>query len=459
MDLKQNQDLVKQVSDDLTAKLQSNSNFDGFQIFTFMRDHTLTRYANSVIHQPMSSKGIWANIKVNVGKKVISTKTTVDEFTIRSTIEAIEKSINKASEIPHFKGYAKSSSDKFVNSTGNLWNEDERAEVVDQVVTVGSVIDPRVLFYGKVETLGFHFVLSNSNDINKSHSITYNDFKVMGLLEENKKRGYGREVQSDRDPSKINIDELTQSAAKIAVDTLNASKIDPDEFTTILRPQALAELTRYTLFDLESSSFHQGNSAFSDRLGEQLFSEKLTVSEEPYNEHMIFASPIDSEGVERQSMNIIENGTPKHVFYNLLNSAEFLDEETSNGFAILPFSEYLWGGPDAMAMSVKPGDTSEDQMIEDTKRGLLVQTLWYSNTVNASKGIITGLTRDGLYLIEDGQIKHAVKNLRYTDSYLSFFQNIGAIGKETKQLVGDYNGSNVIPSMKLDKLKFVSGSK
>ncbi|MCE7734004.1 MAG: TldD/PmbA family protein, partial [Candidatus Heimdallarchaeota archaeon] len=449
MSINENQDLIKQVSDDLTRKLQSNTNFDGFELFTFMRDHTLTRYANSVIHQPMSSKGIWANIKVNSGKKVISTKATIDDESINLIIESLEKSINKASEVPHFKGYAKSTSTKNINATGKLWNEAERAEVVDRVVNIGYEIDPRVLFYGKVETLGFHFVVSNSNEISKSHSITYNDFKVMGLLEENGDRGYGREVESARDPTTINVEELTKSATKIAVDTLHAQKVDPGEFTTILRPQALAELARYTVFDLESSAFHQGNSPFTDRLGEQLFSEKLNITEEPFNEDMIFASPIDSEGIERQKLDIIENGIPKHVFYDLLNASEFLDEEVSNGFAVLPYSEYLWGGPDAMAMSVKPGDSTEEQMIEDTRRGLLVQTFWYSNTVNATKGIITGLTRDGLYLVEDGEIKHAVKNLRYTDSYLSFFKNIDAIGKDTSQLVADYNGSNIIPSMKL----------
>ena len=90
MSTKENQDLVKLVSEDLTMKLQSNSTFDGFELFTFIRDHTLTRYANSVIHQPMSSKGIWANIKVNSGKKVISTKATIDEESIKSVIDNIE---------------------------------------------------------------------------------------------------------------------------------------------------------------------------------------------------------------------------------------------------------------------------------------------------------------------------------------------------------------------------------
>ena len=98
-------------------------------------------------------------------------------------------------------------------------------------------------------------------------------------------------------------------------------------------------------------------------------------------------------------------------------------------------------------------------MIEDTKKGLLVQTLWYSNTVNSKKGIITGLTRDGLYLVENGEIKHAVKNLRYTDTYLSFFKNIDSISKTRQQFVGEYNGSSKTPTLKLDSLKFVSGSK
>ncbi|OLS20769.1 MAG: hypothetical protein HeimC2_35870 [Candidatus Heimdallarchaeota archaeon LC_2] len=459
MTIKNNQNLIKQVSEDLTSKLQNNINFDGFELVTYIRDHTLTRFANSVIHQPVSTQSIWAQIRVNSGKRVLSTKSTFDEYTINTTLEKLASSIKRAPEINYFKGFAETSSNKSINSVSKVWDENQRSDVVDEVVNVGSEVDERTKFYGKVETLGFHFSISNSNDISKTHSITYNDFKVMGMLEENGNRGYGREVQAERDFSKIDVSELTKSAAIIATDTLNAKKIEPGEYTSILRPQATAELIRYTLSGLDATAFHQGNSAFTDRLGEQLFSEKLNIREQPYDEDMIFASPIDGQGVERKSMNIIENGVPKFAFYNLLTANEFLEESTSNGFAILPFSDYLWGDADAMTLSVDSGTSSEEEMIEDTQNGLLVQTFWYSNTVNPKKGIITGLTRDGLYLIENGERKHAVKNLRYTDSYLSFFKNIDSIGNKTRQLIGEYNGSNVIPNMKLEKLKFVSGSK
>lgn len=458
-EIKNNQDKIKEVSDQLNHKLRQNNKFDGYELLIFMRDHTLTRFANSVIHQPMSSKSIWANIKVNSGKRVLSIKTTVDDLIINSTLEKLANSIKKAPEISYFKGFANKTSTKTVNAVGPLWNEQERSDVVDQVVNIGSEIDERVNFFGKVETLGFHFSISTSNDISKSHSITYNDFKVMGMIEEGGNRGYGREVRAEREHTKINIAKLTRSATQIAIDTLNAKKVDPGEYPSIVRPQAATELIRYTLFDLDGASFHQGNSAFTDRLGEQLFSEKLNIREQPYNEDMIFASPIDSQGIERITMNLIENGVPKHAFYNLLTANEFLDEDTSNGFAVLPYSEYLWGESDAMALSVDSGDNTEEQMIEDTKKGLLVQTLWYSNTVNAKKGIITGLTRDGLYLVEDGEIKHAVKNLRYTDTYLSFLKNIDSMTKTRRQFVGEYNGSSNTPTIKLDSLKFVSGSK
>ncbi|MHA2028672.1 MAG: TldD/PmbA family protein [Candidatus Kariarchaeaceae archaeon] len=281
----------------------------------------------------------------------------------------------------------------------------------------------------------------------------------MGLIEENGNRGYGREVQAARNPEKIDIASLTQSATKIAKNTISAQKVDPDTYATIVRPQALAELIRYTLFDLEGSKYHQGDSAFTDRIGEQIFSKKLTVADDPHNENMIFRSPFDSEGSAREYRKIIDQGTPKEVMYNLLTANEFLDQKASNGFSVLPYSEYLWGGPDAMSLSINNGDSSEKEMIEDTKKGLLVQTFWYGNPVNSKEGIITGLTRDGLFLIEDGEIKGAVKNLRYTDTYLSFFKNIDLISNDTRQLVDDYNGSTVVPTMKLENFKFVSGSK
>ena len=98
-------------------------------------------------------------------------------------------------------------------------------------------------------------------------------------------------------------------------------------------------------------------------------------------------------------------------------------------------------------------------MIEDTQKGLLVQTFWYSNDVNPQKGVLTGLTRDGLFYIENGEIKHAVRNMRYTDSYLSFFKNIDALSRNRTQVLDEFNGSTLSPTMKLEKLRFIGSSK
>ncbi|MHA2252459.1 MAG: TldD/PmbA family protein, partial [Candidatus Kariarchaeaceae archaeon] len=365
----------------------------------------------------------------------------------------------KTSEISYFKGFASESIPNSPSSYGKLWSIEDKADLVDQVVNAGLEVDQRAQFYGKAETLGFHFVFQNSNSISNFQSVSYNEIKVMSIIEENGIRGYGRESQAERNPEKINIEELTRTATEISRDTISATKIDPGTYSTIVRPQALAELIRYTLFDLEASQYHQGNSAFTDKIGEQLFSNKLTICEDPIGEDMIFKSTFDAEGSIREYRSIIEQGMPKEVFYNLLTANEFLDQENSNGFSVLPYSEYLWGDADPMSLTVNPGEVGETEMIEDIKKGLIVQNLWYGNSVNSRQGIITGLTRDGLFLVEDGEIKGAVKNLRYTDSYLSLFKNIDFISKSTRQLIDEYNGSTVVPTMKLNKLKFVSGTK
>ena len=364
-----------------------------------------------------------------------------------------------APRVDAFKGFAEAETFGTVNATGKLLTSEEKSEVVETVVSEGLSVNEKAKVFGKVESLGFHFDIANSNGVKGTHSFTFNDFKVMGIIEDGDKKGYGREICVSRDPSTMNFSERSRTAVEIARDTVNAKKIEPGEYPTIIRPQATTELVRYTTDALSGDDFHQNNSAFSDRLGEKLLSDQLVLTEDPLNSEMVIATPFDFEGVKRNRATVIDHGVPKYVFYDLLTASEFLGEKKSNGSAVIPFSEYLWGSVSPLALIIDSGNSNEHEMIEDTQNGLLVQTFWYSNTVNPQKGMITGLTRDGLFKIEHGEISHAVRNMRYTDSYLSFFNEINTISKDRTQVLGDFNGSNLSPTMKLDKLRFIGSSK
>ena len=130
------------------------------------------------------------------------------------------------------------------------------------------------------------------------------------------------------------------------------------------------------------------------------------------------------------------------------------DKKRTTGHRIIPFSDYVWSSVTPLNIIFTPGDSSLDEMIEETKKGFFINRLHYTNFVNRRLGAITGLTRDGLLFIEDGEIVSAAKNFRFTDTFSQFLKNVPLISKETE------TGTRTItPAIKLDSFRFTGKSK
>ncbi|MBK8206286.1 MAG: TldD/PmbA family protein [Planctomycetes bacterium] len=228
--------------------------------------------------------------------------------------------------------------------------------------------------------------------------------------------------------------------------------IEPGEYTVVLEPAAVAEmmlfwgwLTANGLAFAEGRSFHKGE------LGQSILDKKLTITEDPYHPEL-GGTPFDLEGFATQRVTLVENGTIKAVCHDRRSAA--LCKQQNTGHAN-PQPDARGAGPGNLV--VKPGDASLEQMIASTQRGLLVTKFHYTNTVNQQDVSITGLTRAGTFLIEDGKVKHAVKNMRFTQSLLSALADIEAIGSEAHASGGALFGGNfVVPAMKLKHWRFSS---
>ncbi len=454
------EDLISQkleyLTDYATQLLDRSRELSDWEVLCFARDFALTRYANSVIHQQIASTEISLILRGAKDKHLLTLRRTVNSETdVEELVQELKKTVVHAPELPFFQGFIKNQQYSKVDSRGPLLDEDGRAEIVERAVNQASDLIPKAKLFGKVEILDFEFVIANAHDLGAKHGFTYNDFKVLSIVEEDGKRGFGREVIAARDPTTFDIESLVASAVKISRDTLHAKPIEPKEYEVILRPAATEEILAYSLFGLSGPIFHQGNSAYTDKIGEKLLSEKLIIEDRPLDSSSIIASPVDRDGVATKNLTIIDQGIPKVVFHSALTASQFLnDKSQTTGHSTLPYSDYIFFDAFPSALRLKPGDSTEQEMIEETKEGLLVQTFWYSNPVNPKLGVITGLTRDGLYLVKNGEIKHAVKNLRYTDSFLNFLNSVELISKGLRTLI-----SSNVPTIKLSRFKFTGQSK
>ena len=177
-------------------------------------------------------------------------------------------------------------------------------------------------------------------------------------------------------------------------------------------------LTANGLAFAEGRSFHRGE------LGQKILDEKLTITEDPYHPEL-GGMPFDMEGFPTKKVTLVENGTIKAVVHDR-RSAEMCAQENTGHASPQPDAR----GASPSSLVVATGDKSVEDMIADTKRGLLVTKLHYTNVVNAQEVSITGMTRAGTFLVEDGKVGHAVKNMRFTQSLLTAFEDIEAIGNE-----------------------------
>jgi len=196
----------------------------------------------------------------------------------------------------------------------------------------------------------------------------------------------------------------------------------------------------------------EGQSLLTGKLGQKVFDDKLTIVDDAYNENLS-GIPFDFEGVPRRKVELVKNGILTNLVADRWTAQKMNIEPTGHG---LP-QPNRWGAI-PLNVVIEPGETSLKDMVKSVKNGLLVTHFHYTNVSELTKLTITGMTRDGLFAIENGEIAYPVKNLRFTQSTLDTFNNIIAIGKKQKLVSGFFFGGAYTPAMLVEKFNFSSAT-
>lgn len=205
----------------------------------------------------------------------------------------------------------------------------------------------------------------------------------------------------------VMAEEIAHRALATAYAAQNPSAIEPGEYTVILEPRAVADLLGFVAMNLGAREAEEGSTAFAGRLGTRLMSERFTLSTQ-IDDPRLPASPFSDDGLPSRPIVWIERGVPRRLHHTRC-WARVKGEEAD---------------PSPFPLCVAGGDLSVDDLIARCPRGLLVKRLWYIRYVDRKDLLLTGMTRDGLFMIEDGRIAGPVKNLRFNESPLVAFKNI-----------------------------------
>jgi len=226
--------------------------------------------------------------------------------------------------------------------------------------------------------------------------------------------------------------------------------VDVGDWTVIMEPPAFGEFLSYLAPHFGAQAYVDGSSFLSEGLGRTYVGENVTIRDD-YRHPLVRGMPFDYEGQPTQPLELIERGVAKHVVTDAYYAKRLGVRNTGHA---LPAPNAA--GPRPRCLLLEPGMKTPQQLIAETKRGLLITRLWYIRPVDQRQTIVTGMTRDGTFLIEDGRIVGGVRNMRFNQSIIGALRNC-EVANDLVRTCG-YGYETVVPTVKIEAFHFSSGT-
>src|SRR5260221_7030436 len=245
---------------------------------------------------------------------------------------------------------------------------------------------------------------------------------------------------------------LAERASEKARMAKAAKELAPGKYTVILEPAAALDLVGFLFYDFAATALADQRSCLIKRIGKPLFGKNISIVDDAYHPLQLGA-PFDGEGIPRQRVSLVEDGVPKNLVYSRDSAKKAGKKPTGHGFG-LP-NDY---GEAPMNLVFSGGDSSLEKMIASTDRGLLVTRVWYIREVDPYEKIMTGMTRDGLFLVENGKVTSAVRNFRFNQSLIELLKNVEAMSPAIRA-TAEEAFEMVVPAIKANNFHLTEPTK
>lgn len=432
---------------EIARKVLTASDADQTEALILFQRRELTRFANSIIHQNTMEEDSTLTLRLIKGKRIgLATTNILDE-------ESIERAVKKASDmaslspenndfqtLPGPKPYTELNA--YFESTAQATPE-ERAEGVRALVNRIKGHDIKAA--GAFSTSHAGFAVVNSLGVEAFTENTSASFSTVLLSPSS--AGYA--ARESPDICAIDVDGLAEEALKRVLDGRNPRTIEVKEMETVFSPYAVAEMLEYLAYmGLGALSVQEGRSFMNEAMGKQVVSEKITLWDDGMDPRG-YPQPIDFEGQPKRKVVFFDKGVAREVVYDSLTA--FKEGKESTGHALPQPNSY---GPLPINLFLEPGDATMEDMIRSTEDGVLVTRFWYVRPVHPKLTVITGMTRDGTFKIENGKIAYPICNLRCTASILETLRQVEMVGKDVVLTQADIGLSDYVPALKVKSFKF-----
>ena len=308
---------------------------------------------------------------------------------------------------------------------------------------------------GSLNIVYENFELSNSNELNFNNESTYISGIINAESEHSTLPVSGIGHACGRTLSKFSPEQIGLDAKNMCIDSINPQKINSEKYSIIFDPYSVGELLAFVVAsNFNFKTFKERKSCFSNNFKNKISTEEFNLTDDPHIPEGIGTKSIDDEGIKTEKIKLIENGIFKNSFSNLYDSYKEGEKESSGNAIRMGSPMGRSAEPIPISaphnLTITQGSSSQEDMIKDTKHGLLVGRLWYTYAVNPIKGDFSCTARSGIRIIENGKIKGPGKSVRIVHNLPTLLKNISDIGNDQRRVMQWASLPSITPSIKVE---------
>jgi predicted Zn-dependent protease len=417
------------------------------------QDAALTRFAASRIHQNVSEHD--ASLRVRVledGRTGVASTNRLDDQGIAEVVARATELCRRAAPNPDptpLAGADRGAGDSelgHVAATANAEPE-RRAEGARAVIAAAQAED--LVASGAFSTEVATMAVANTNGLRSCHTST--QAKLLTVMTgAERASGYAQAVGTD--VGAIDAAAVGAEAADKAARSVGATDLEPGAYDVILEEYAVQTVLEYLSYAGFSALAVEEGRSFMD-LGDRVMGDNVSIWDDGTDPTGL-PSAADFEGVAKQRVDLVTDGIATAVVHDSATARRA--DVASTGHALPAPNTF---GPMAWNLFMAPGSSSKEAMLSSIERGLWVTRFHYVNIVHPRKAVLTGMTKDGTFLIENGRIVRPIRNLRFTEEIPAAFSRIEAITAQTKLVGAEYSGINArVPALRIGRFAFTGAT-
>lgn len=417
-------------------------------------DEQLTRFANNAIHQHVAEANRYVIVRVALGKHVgVGVTNDLSDAGLERAVENAVAAAKALPENPDFPGLPEPAEIPSVTAFDEATaacTPAERARAVSEVCRRAE--EAGCTAAGAWRTGCHEWAVANSHGLFAYHPVTVADLTVVVMTDD----GSGYAADAAWKVAEIDVAARGDEAIQKALQSRNPQTLEPGVYPVVLEPYAVHDMVGTLAVAAGATFVQEGHSWLSGRQGQQLMSPLISIWDDGLDPAG-WPLPFDCEGVPRRRVDIVRAGVAGDALYDRARAAREGKDSTGHALpAANPFDPWLSAahyGPMPLHTFMGTGESTIEEMVAGTERGVYVTRFWYTRTVHPREAVITGMTRDGTFLIEHGELVAPVRNLRFTQSYVEALAGVEAVGREVRRTWNE-PGMCSAPALKLSAFHF-----